>query len=83
VLSPEHRHLHTIDRSSRHEVLRRIEQRVLWLSTRIVHHASLVRLNPSGVMVKVGGHQPSSASLATIMLVLCERRDPQPYPIAC
>lgn len=48
--------------------LREIEQRVLWLATSIVHHANRVRPNTSGV--KVGGHQASSASLATIMTSL-------------
>lgn len=45
-----------------------IEQRVLWLATSIVHHANRVRPNSSGV--KVGGHQASSASLATVMTSL-------------
>src|SRR5215218_11154242 len=50
------------------DVLREIEQRVLWLATAIVHHANRVRPNPSGL--KVGGHQASSASMATIMTEL-------------
>ncbi|MCO1656204.1 transketolase-like TK C-terminal-containing protein [Pseudonocardia humida] len=50
------------------EVLRAVEQRVLWLSTAIVHHANRVRPNPGGL--KVGGHQASSASMATIMTAL-------------
>lgn len=45
-----------------------IEQRILWLSTSMIHHANRVRPNPSGV--KVGGHQASSASIATIMTAL-------------
>ncbi|GAA2864764.1 transketolase-like TK C-terminal-containing protein [Microbacterium arabinogalactanolyticum] len=45
-----------------------IEQRVLWLSTSMIHHANRVRPNPSGL--KVGGHQASSASIATIMTAL-------------
>jgi pyruvate dehydrogenase E1 component len=49
-------------------VLRRIESRVLWLATAIVHHANKVRPNPSGV--KVGGHQASSASMVSIMTAL-------------
>jgi pyruvate dehydrogenase E1 component len=49
-------------------VLRAIEQRVLWLSTAIVDHANRVRPNPSGL--KVGGHQASSASMASIMTAL-------------
>ncbi|MCU1657800.1 MAG: Transketolase central region [Pseudonocardiales bacterium] len=49
-------------------VLRAIEQRVLWLSTAIVHHANRVRPNPSGL--KVGGHQASSASMVSLMTAL-------------
>jgi pyruvate dehydrogenase E1 component len=48
--------------------LTRIERRVLWLATSIVHHANRVRPNTSGI--KVGGHQASSASLVTIMTAL-------------
>jgi pyruvate dehydrogenase E1 component len=48
--------------------LREIEQRVLWLSAAIVHHANRVRPNPGGL--KVGGHQASSASLVSIMTEL-------------
>ncbi len=50
------------------DVLREIESRVLWLATSIVHHANHVRPNDSGV--KVGGHQASSASMASIMTAL-------------
>jgi pyruvate dehydrogenase E1 component len=49
-------------------VLREVEQRVLWLSTAVVHHANRVRPNPTGL--KVGGHQASSASMVTIMTAL-------------
>ena len=49
-------------------VLTAVERRVLWLATAIVHHANRVRPNPSGL--KVGGHQASSASIATIMTEL-------------
>ena len=48
--------------------LQAIEERVLWLSTAIVHHANRVRTNESGL--KVGGHQASSASMVTIMTSL-------------
>jgi pyruvate dehydrogenase E1 component len=48
--------------------LREVEQRVLWLATSIVHHANHVRPARSGV--KVGGHQASSASAASIMTAL-------------
>src|SRR3984885_11120761 len=51
-----------------HDVLREVEDRVLWLSTAIVHHANRVRPNPSGL--KVGGHQASSASMVSIMTAL-------------
>jgi pyruvate dehydrogenase E1 component len=47
-------------------VLREIEQRVLWLATRIVDHAN--RRAPSAI--KVGGHQASSASMVSIMTAL-------------
>lgn len=50
------------------EALAAIERRVLWLSTSIIHHANRVRPNTSGI--KVGGHQASSASIATIMTSL-------------
>ena len=45
-----------------------IEQRVLWLSTAMIHHANQVRPNTSGL--KVGGHQASSASMVSIMTAL-------------
>lgn len=48
--------------------MREIEQKVLWLATSIIHHANRVRPNVSGL--KVGGHQASSASIATIMTSL-------------
>ena len=48
--------------------LRAVEDRVLWLATSIVHHANRVRQTTSGV--KVGGHQSSSASMATLMTAL-------------
>ncbi len=44
------------------EVLRTIEQRVLWLATRIIDHANR-RPTATGSDVKVGGHQASSASI--------------------
>ncbi|WP_028061901.1 transketolase-like TK C-terminal-containing protein [Solirubrobacter soli] len=50
------------------ETLKRVEQRVLWLATSIVHHANRVRENRSGV--KVGGHQASSASMVSLMTAL-------------
>src|SRR3954462_11759330 len=50
------------------ETLKRVEQRVLWLATSIVHHANRVRENRSGG--KVGGHQASSASMVSLMTAL-------------
>ncbi|HET9075735.1 MAG TPA: pyruvate dehydrogenase [Acidimicrobiales bacterium] len=50
------------------EVLRRVERRVLWLATSIIHHANHGR--PKGSGVKVGGHQASSASAVSIMTAL-------------
>ena len=49
-------------------VLEEIQQRVLWLSTRIVDAANHDRDTGDGV--KVGGHQASSASLVTAMTAL-------------
>ena len=49
-------------------VLDEIQRRVLWLSTLIIHHANNVREKRDGL--KVGGHQASSASVATIMTAL-------------
>ena len=49
-------------------VLDRVQRRVLWLATAIVHHANRVRRNPSGI--KVGGHQASSASMVSLMTAL-------------
>ena len=50
------------------ELLERVQRRVLWLATSMVHHANHVRENPSGI--KVGGHQASSASMVGIMTSL-------------
>jgi pyruvate dehydrogenase E1 component len=49
-------------------VLEEIQQRVLWLATRIVDAANHDR--GAGDGVKVGGHQASSASLVTAMTAL-------------
>ncbi|MDR6684633.1 pyruvate dehydrogenase E1 component [Arthrobacter sp. 1088] len=50
------------------DALAAIERRILWLATSIIHHANKVRPNTSGI--KVGGHQASSASMASIMTSL-------------
>jgi pyruvate dehydrogenase E1 component len=43
------------------------ERRILWFATWMIHHANHIR---EAGEVKVGGHQASSASLATIMTAL-------------
>ena len=48
--------------------LKTIEQRLLWLSHWMIHHANHVRPKVDGI--KVGGHQASSASLVSIMTAL-------------
>ncbi|MGB6537869.1 MAG: transketolase [Xanthobacteraceae bacterium] len=49
-------------------ILGELERKVLWLATWTIHHANHLRENSDGI--KVGGHQASSASLATIMTAL-------------
>ncbi|HEY2184119.1 MAG TPA: transketolase [Xanthobacteraceae bacterium] len=50
------------------EILRELERKVLWLASWTIHHANHLRESADGL--KVGGHQASSASLATIMTAL-------------
>ena len=45
-----------------------VERKVLWLASWMIHNANHGRENTDGL--KVGGHQASSASLATIMTAL-------------
>jgi len=54
--------------ASEMSILGELEKKVLWLATWTIHHANHIRGNLDGV--KVGGHQASSASLATIMTAL-------------
>ncbi|MDP7578682.1 MAG: pyruvate dehydrogenase [SAR202 cluster bacterium] len=54
--------------SDRNKVLEDIQDRVLWLAVYMVDYANNVRNNPDGL--KVGGHQASSASVATVMTYL-------------
>jgi pyruvate dehydrogenase E1 component len=49
-------------------LLAALERKVLWLASWTIHHANHVRESTDGL--KVGGHQASSASLATIMTAL-------------
>jgi pyruvate dehydrogenase E1 component len=53
---------------SRIEILSELEKKVLWLASWTIHNANHIRENVDGL--KVGGHQASSASLATIMTAL-------------
>ena len=50
------------------EDLKAIEQRLLWLSHWMIHHANHIRPKADGI--KVGGHQASSASMVSIMTAL-------------
>jgi pyruvate dehydrogenase E1 component len=45
-----------------------LERKILWLSTWMIHNANHLRPNRDGL--KVGGHQASSASVATLMTAL-------------
>ena len=49
-------------------LLAALERKLLWLSSWTIHNANHLRESPDGM--KVGGHQASSASLATIMTAL-------------
>src|SRR5512134_3771216 len=49
-------------------ILGELERKVLWLATWTIHNANHIRDSADGL--KVGGHQASSASLATIMTAL-------------
>src|SRR5512134_1758980 len=55
-------------RAERLELLSTLERKVLWLASWTIHNANHLRDNGDGL--KVGGHQASSASLATIMTAL-------------
>ncbi len=50
------------------KILAALERKVLWLASWTIHSANHLRDNDDGL--KVGGHQASSASLATIMTAL-------------
>jgi pyruvate dehydrogenase E1 component len=58
----------SLERAKRLGPLERVQRRVLWLSTLIVHHANKVRQDAD--VIKVGGHQASSASVVSIMTEL-------------
>ncbi|SEN45710.1 pyruvate dehydrogenase E1 component [Gemmobacter aquatilis] len=50
------------------QTLKIIEQRLLWLSHWMIHHANHIRPKADGI--KVGGHQASSASMVSILTAL-------------
>lgn len=50
------------------EVLDRLQRRVLWLATWMVHHANAGRAGADDI--KVGGHQASSASMVSLLTAL-------------
>ena len=50
------------------EILNALDQKVQWLSTWMIHNANHIRKSTDGL--KVGGHQASSASSATILCAL-------------
>ncbi len=50
------------------DILSQLERKVLWLSSWMIHHANHLRPNRDGL--KVGGHQASCASAATLMTAL-------------
>jgi pyruvate dehydrogenase E1 component len=50
------------------EALAHVQQRILWLATRIVDYAN--RERPKDDDLKVGGHQASSASMVSLMTAL-------------
>ena len=54
--------------SGRLACLTALERKVLWLSSWMIHHANHVRPNRDGI--KVGGHQASCASAATLLTAL-------------
>src|SRR6476620_6274134 len=50
------------------EILRQLERKLLWIASWMIHEANHIR--PSRDGLKVGGHQASSASVATLMTAL-------------
>ena len=55
-------------------LLRRIEERILWLASWTIHNANHLRESRDGL--KVGGHQASCASMTTLMTALMSARSP-------
>ena len=57
-----------VSTANRLQYLEALEKKVLWLAVWMVHHANHIRPNRDGL--KVGGHQASSASVATLLTAL-------------
>jgi pyruvate dehydrogenase E1 component len=58
----------TLDPADRLRLLGAVEKKLLWLASWTIHNAN--HLRPSRDKLKVGGHQASCASVATIMTAL-------------
>ncbi|MCP1336911.1 1-deoxy-D-xylulose-5-phosphate synthase N-terminal domain-containing protein [Futiania mangrovi] len=54
--------------TDRHDILREIERKLLWLACWTVHNANNVREKTDGL--KIGGHQASCASMVSMMTAL-------------
>ncbi len=59
---------HLTKGARRIEILHALEQKLLWLSAWMIHHANHIRPNRDGL--KVGGHQASCASCISILTAL-------------
>ena len=57
------------DKTARQDdLLKQAEQRLLWLSHWMIHHANHIRASDDGI--KTGGHQASSASMVSMLTAL-------------
>ncbi len=65
---PDSKQAHNAISPAELTVLGELERKVLWLASWTIHNANHLRESSDGL--KVGGHQASSASLATIMTAL-------------
>jgi pyruvate dehydrogenase E1 component len=63
-----HRQSENSPASAHLSILAELERKVLWLASWMIHNANHLRENTDGL--KVGGHQASSASVATILTAL-------------
>ena len=68
ILVSEPADLQRVENADKLSCLVALERKVLWLSTWMIHNANHLRRNRDGL--KVGGHQASSASVATLMTAL-------------